>query len=254
MIPGHSWRSKMNRIALVTGASRGIGSAVALRLAADGFDIWGAYRSAEDRAMEVKNKIEGMGRTCVMARMDVSSFDEVQSALKPMIDGLDRGSQQLWVLVNNAGITRDNLLAWMQSDEWYDVIGTNLNSAFNVTRTVLDEMIRQKGGRIVSITSVAGRTGNTGQSNYAASKAGLMAFTRSLAKEIGRMKITVNAVAAGFIETDMTAALPAAELKKTIPMRRFGKPEEVAAAVSFLCSDDASYVTGAVLDVNGGIY
>jgi 3-oxoacyl-[acyl-carrier protein] reductase len=244
----------MNRIALVTGASRGIGAAVALRLAADGYDIWGTYKASEGRAAEIREKVEGLGRSCVMAKMDVSSFDEVQATLNPLIEGLDRDRRQLWVLVNNAGIARDNLLAWMQKEEWYDVLGTNLNSAFNVTKTVLDEMMRQKGGRIVSIASVAGRTGNTGQSNYAASKAGLVAFTRSLAREIGRMKITVNAVAAGFIETDMTANLPVAELKKTIPMRRFGRPEEVAAVVSFLCSDDASYVNGAVVDVNGGIY
>lgn len=244
----------MKHIALVTGASRGIGRAVALRLAGDGHDIWGTYKTSEDRAAAVKEEITALGRSCTMLKLDVSGFEEVSSALTPMIEGLNRDEEKLRVLVNNAGITRDALLGWMKADEWYEVVSTNLNSAFNVTKTVVEEMMRQKEGRIVNVTSVAGHTGNTGQANYAASKAGLMAFTKSVAKELARMKITVNAVAAGFIATDMTAELSASDLKKTIPMRRFGKPEEVAAAVSFLCSDDASYVTGAVLDVNGGIY
>jgi 3-oxoacyl-[acyl-carrier protein] reductase len=244
----------MRKIALVTGAGRGIGRCVALRLAGDGYDIWGTYWTSDEKAGEVRKAVESLDRACTMIKLDVSSYEQTVSEIGSLIRGLNREEQQLWVLVNNAGITRDALVGWMQRDEWYDVIGTNLNAAFNVTKTVLDEMMKQKGGRIVSITSVAGHTGNTGQANYAASKAGLMAFTKSLAKEVARMKITVNAVAAGFIETDMTAELPAAEIRKTIPMRRFGTPDEVAAVVSFLCGDEASYVTGAVVDVNGGIW
>jgi len=244
----------MRKIALVTGASRGIGRGVALRLARDGYDIWGTYRTNDEKAGEVRKAVESLDRACTMLKLDVSSYEQTVSEIGSLIRGMNREAQQLWALVNNAGITRDALVGWMQRDEWYDVIGTNLNAAFNVTKTALDEMMKQKGGRIVSITSVAGHTGNTGQANYAASKAGLMAFTKSLAREVARMKITVNAVAAGFIETDMTAELPAAEVKKTIPLRRFGTPDEVAAVVSFLCGDEASYVTGAVVDVNGGIW
>lgn len=244
----------MRKTALVTGASRGIGRAVSIRLAKDGYDIWGTYKTNEEKAKEVKGEVESLDRSCTMVKLDVSKPDEVTSVLKPMIDGLNQEEQKLWILVNNAGITRDALLGWMKQEEWYDVISTNLHSAFNVTKTIIDAMMRQKGGRIVNITSVAGHTGNTGQANYAASKAGLMGFTKSVAKELARMNITVNAVAAGFIETDMTSELPVKELKKNLPIRRFGKPEEVAAVVSFLCSDEASYVTGAVVDVNGGMY
>ncbi len=244
----------MNEIAIVTGASRGIGRAIAIRLAKDGFDIWGIYRQNDDRAAVVKGEIESMGRRCTMLKIDVSDYARASSVLGAALNDIDHDRQRLWALVNNAGITRDSLLAWMDWQHWREVIAVNLDSVFIFTKLVLNELMRQKKGRIINITSVAGHSGNTGQANYAASKAAIMAFTKSAAKELARMKITINAVAAGFIESDMTANLPLEEIKKAIPLRRLGKPEEVAAVVSFLCREEAGYITGAVIDVNGGIY
>jgi len=244
----------MGKIAIVTGATRGIGRAIALKLASDGFDIWGVYKKSEQLAETLRKEIESIGRQCKMMRFDVSNFEEANSVIKPEIEKIDRNVDTLWALVNCAGITNDALLGWMKYEQWREVISINLDSVFIMTKLVMDSMIRQKGGRIVNITSVAGHTGNIGQTNYSASKAGIIAFTKSLAKELARMSITVNAVAAGFIETDMTSNLDIEAIKKTIPMRRFGKPEEVAGVVSFLCGSEASYITGAVIDVNGGIF
>jgi len=241
----------------VTGASRGIGRSVALRLARDGYDIWGTYRTSDEKAGEVRKAVESLDRSCTMLKLDVSSFEQTASAIGSLVGGLNRDEQQLWALVNNAGITRDALVGWMQRDEWYDVIGTNLNAAFNVTKTALDEMMKQKGGRIVSITSVAGHTGNTGQANYAASKAALIGFSKSLAQEVGSRNITINCIAPGFIDTDMTKALPEAQrakLLERIPLGRLGSPEDIAHAVVFLASPRAGYITGATLHVNGGMY
>jgi len=244
----------MRKIALVTGAGRGIGRAIALRLADDGCDVWACYAANDEKAAEVRREIEAKGRACTLLKFDVGSREEAAAALRPAIEGLRKGEERLWAVVNNAGVVRDALLAWMKPEEWDAVIRTNLDGLYNVTRPALDELMRQRGGRVVNMTSLAGRAGNTGQTNYAASKAGVIGFTKSLAKEVARMGITVNAVAAGFVDTDMTAALPADELRKTIPMRRFGRPAEVAAVVSFLCGEEASYVTGAVVDVNGGLW
>lgn len=244
----------MERIALVTGASRGIGRVVAERLARDGFSIWLNYRSNEEAAREASEAVRAAGAGCTLMRFDVGDRDAARSALEPAIEGLDGENQRLAVLVNNAGITRDGILAWMKDEDWSDVIHTNLDGLYNVTRTVISVMIGNKAGRVVNMTSVSGRTGNVGQTNYSATKAGIIGFTRSLAREVARFGVTVNAVAPGFIESEMTSEIPPSEIRKNVPMRRLGRPEEVASAVSFLCSDEASYITGAVLDVNGGLF
>lgn len=244
----------MERIALVTGASRGIGRAVAVRLARDGLHVWLNYRSNEDAARETAKLIEGAGGSCTPMPFDVADPRAVASSLQPALESLDRDHQGLCVLVNNAGVTRDGILAWMKNEDWSDVIDTNLNGLYHVTRAVLPSMIGRKEGRIVNMTSISGRTGNVGQTNYSATKAGIIGFTRSLAKEVARFKVTANAVAPGFIESDMTRDMPGDQIRKMVPARRLGRPEEVASVVSFLCSDEASYVTGAVIDVNGGLY
>ncbi len=244
----------MERIALVTGSSRGIGRAVAVRLARDGYGIWLNYRSNEEAARETADAVREQGRACTLMPFDVGDPAMVRAVLEPAIEGLDRESQSLAVLVNNAGITRDGILAWMKDEDWSDVVRTNLDGLYNVTRMVISVMIGAKSGRVVNMTSVSGRMGNAGQTNYAATKAGIIGFTRSLSREVARFGVTVNAVAPGFIESEMTSEIPKAEIRKNVPVRRLGRPEEVAAAVSFLCSGEASYITGAVLDVNGGLF
>ena len=244
----------MEHIALVTGSSRGIGRAVAERLARDGFTIWLNYRSNEAAAQETARAIRGQGGSCALMPFDVGDPAMVRSVLEPAIEGLDRDGQRLQVLVNNAGITRDGILAWMKDEDWSDVMRTNLDGLYNVTRMVISVMIGSKSGRVVNMTSVSGRTGNAGQTNYSATKAGIIGFTRSLSREVARFGVTVNAVAPGFIESEMTSEIPKSDIRKNVPVRRLGRPEEVAAAVSFLCSGEASYITGAVLDVNGGLF
>ncbi|WP_456374575.1 3-oxoacyl-ACP reductase FabG [Thiolapillus sp.] len=239
-------------IALVTGASRGIGRAIATRLGADGMTVIGTATSdggAEAISSYFKEAgIEGQGMKLDVA--DAASVDQVLSAIAEQYGAVT-------VLVNNAGITRDNLLMRMKPEEWDAVINTNLNSLYRVCKACIRGMMKARTGRIINIASVVGSSGNAGQTNYAAAKAGMLGFTRSLAQEIGSRGITVNAVAPGFIDTDMTRDLPEAQRKallSAIPMGRLGSADEIAAAVAFLASDDAAYVTGTTLHVNGGMY
>jgi len=241
-----------NEIALVTGASRGIGQAIALRLGKDGATVIGTATSPSGAESITKtlqdNGVKGMG--AVMNVTDQSSVDAALDTIKG-----EFGAPT--ILVNNAGITRDNLLMRMKDDEWNDIIATNLTSIFRLSKACLRAMTKARKGRIISISSVVGAAGNAGQTNYSAAKAGLLGFTKSLAREVGARGITVNAVAPGFIDTDMTKALPEAQreaLQKEIPLNRLGQPEEIAAAVAFLASPDGGYITGETLHVNGGMY
>lgn len=236
--------------ALITGASRGIGRAVAIDLARHGFDVIVNYKSAEDAARETASAIEKLGKKAVLAQFDVADGPGVEAALEK----LQSSCGTIEALVNNAGITRDGMFAMQSAESWGSVLDTNLTGFYNVTRPVVRQMLRQKRGRIVNITSISGERGNAGQVNYSASKAGLIGATKALALELAPRHITVNAVSPGFITTDMVADLPIEKIVSYIPMGRPGSPEEVAHAVSFLCSDRANYITGHVLSVNGGLY
>ena len=239
------------RVAIVTGASRGIGRAVALRLAAAGARVVAGARA--DHAQPVAREIEAAGGAAVAVPLDVTEAESIAAMTRTALDRFER----IDVLVNNAGIVRDRLLLRMKPEEWDAVIATNLTAAFACCRAVLRPMVKQRSGRIVNVGSVVGRTGNPGQANYAASKAGLEGFTRSLALEVAARGITANVVAPGMIETDMTAALDERArqaLRGRIPAGRLGTPGDVAGAVCFLASDEASYITGQVVSVNGGMY
>ena len=240
------------KYALVTGGSRGIGRAVSLRLAKAGYTVIINYQSNEQAAQETLRSIQSQGGQAELLRFDVSNPESVQNALESWQSS--HPEDYIDVLVNNAGIRRDNLLVWMEPDDFEAVLRTNLFSFYHVTRPLLTPMIRHKHGRIINIASLSGITGLPGQCNYAAAKGGLIAATKSLAKEVAKKNVTVNAVAPGFIKTDMTDGLEEAELKKTVPMNRFGSAEEVAALVAFLASDDASYITGECISINGGLY
>jgi 3-oxoacyl-[acyl-carrier protein] reductase len=240
-------------VALVTGASRGIGKSIALRLAADGAFVVVNYSKSESAARDVVSEIEKGGGKAEISGFDVSDFDAVQ---KNMDDIIERHGG-IHILINNAGVTHDTLLLRMNKEDWDEVINTNLNGVFNCTKAVTRTMLRQRTGRIINITSVVGEMGNSGQTNYAASKAGIIGFTKAAARELAPRSITVNAISPGFIETDITNELPE-DIRKQyierIPMGRFGTPEDVAGVVAFLVSEEATYITGEVVRVNGGIY
>jgi 3-oxoacyl-[acyl-carrier protein] reductase len=237
-------------IALVTGGSRGIGRAISLALAESGRHVIINYHSNKDAAEEALALIQKSGGSAELAPFNVADYKEVEKS----IEAIMKKHGHVDNLINNAGIRNDMLIVWMLPEDWQRVIDTNLTSFYNVTRPIVKEMMLRRKGRIVTITSTSGQSGMAGQINYSASKAGLLGATQALAKEVAKRGITVNAVAPGFIETDMLVGLPKEELEKNIPMGRLGKPEEVAAAVLFLCSPAASYITGQVLGVNGGIY
>jgi 3-oxoacyl-[acyl-carrier protein] reductase len=236
------------KIALVIGGSRGIGRAIALKLADSGFDIWLTYHRNEAAAQAVKDAIEAKGRACDILGFDVARYDEVQAALKDRCD-----ARAPDVVVFNSGIARDNLMVWMTQDEWDTVLRTNLDGFYHVTKAVLFPMLREKKGRYVVISSTSGQIGQAGQVNYSASKAGLIGAVKALAREVGKKGIMVNVVAPGVIETDMTAELPVDEVKRMIPLNKFGQVDDVAATVDFLCSEAQSYIHGQVIGVNGGL-
>ncbi len=240
------------KTAFVTGASRGIGRAIALRLAADGAKVALNFASNGAKAEAVKAEIESAGGSAMLVQGDVSDFATVTGLVKKIVDDWGR----LDILINNAGITRDNLLLKMSEDDFDKVIATNLKGVFNCTKAVTKLMMRQRGGRIVNMSSVVGLKGNISQTNYAAAKAGIIGFTKSVARELASRGVTVNAVAPGLINTDMTAAL-SEKVKEVmlqeIPAGRMGTPEDVANAVAFLVSDQAAYITGQVLSVDGGL-
>lgn len=241
-----------NRIAFVTGASRGIGKACALALAAAGNKVVVAARQT-DRLEEVAAEIRTAGGESFVVAIDLSSHDSIKEAFSKASKEFGR----IDILVNNAALTKDGLAMRMKRDDWEMVIQTNLSGSFFATQQVIPGMLKERWGRIINITSVVAEAGNPGQANYVASKAGVIGLTKSLAQELASRNVTVNAIAPGFIDTDMTAVLNSdlkAKITESIPLKRMGKPEEIAAAVRFLASDDAGYITGHVLDVNGGMY
>jgi 3-oxoacyl-[acyl-carrier protein] reductase len=242
-----------DKVALVTGGSRGIGRAICLALAEAGADILLNYARSDKQADEVKKQIEKMGKKCITVRADVSKFEQAQNLGKAAMNHFGKVD----ILVNNAGVNRDRTLRRMTPEQWNEVIQTNLNSLFNCAKAVVEPMVAQKSGVIVSISSIIGEMGNIGQTNYASTKAGIIGFTKSLARELAGSNIRVNAVAPGFIETDMLGTVPEdirKQILAQIPLGRFGAPEEIALAVLYLCSPAASWITGITLRVNGGHY
>ncbi len=241
-----------NKVALVTGAGRGIGKAIAKALASEGAVVIVNYNGSAQRAAETVKEIEEAGGKALAIRCNVADF----TACKDMIDGIIKEQGRLDILVNNAGITRDGLLMKMSEEDFDSVMDTNLKGAFNCIRHAARQMIKQKSGRIISISSVSGVLGNAGQANYSASKAGIIGLTKATAREVASRGITVNAIAPGFITTDMTEVLSEAvktSVTETIPMKKFGKPEDIAQTALFLASEEAAYITGQVICVDGGM-
>ncbi len=242
----------MNKYALITGAGRGIGRAIAQRIAKDGYHVLINYRSNTTEAQRTLDAILAAGGQGTLMPFDVADAQVVKETLEAWYK--DHPNDYIELLVNNAGIRKDNLMVFLQPEDFDSVINTNLSSFFYVTKQVVPEMIRHRNGRIVNIASLSGLKGTPGQTNYSAAKGGLVAATKALAQEIAKKHITVNAVAPGFIHTDMTEGLDEETLKKFIPAARFGEPEEVAALVAFLASPEAAYITGECININGGLY
>jgi 3-oxoacyl-[acyl-carrier protein] reductase len=241
------------KTALVTGASRGIGRAIAIQLAKDlGLHILINYASNKAAAEETLQAIQAVGGTGELMHFDVKDGALVKATLDAWFE--QHPEAQFHVLVNNAGITKDNLFPWVTEADWDAVLNTSLKGMYNCTQAIIQRLLRQRAGRIINIASLSGLKGVPGQTNYSAAKGGMIAATKALSQEIAKRNITVNAIAPGFIESDMTSELDANELKRMVPANRFGKPEEVAHLVSFLASDKAAYITGEVININGGIY
>jgi len=240
------------KYALVTGGSRGIGRAICVKLAEMGYYVLINYKSNDCEAYKVLEIIINNGGKAELLKFDVSKQEDAENTLRTWME--NNKESYIEVLVNNAGIRKDNLLIWMENEHWFDVMNTNLNGFLFVTRLLIKNMMIKKFGRIINIVSLSGIKGLPGQVNYSAAKGGVIAATKALAQEVGKKKVTVNAVAPGFIKTEMTNNLNEEELKKMIPLNRFGLPEEIADVVCFLASEKASYITGEVISVNGGIY
>lgn len=242
----------MSKVAFITGATRGIGKAIALELAKEGYNIVLNYRTENEALENLKKEISEIGVECYPVQGDVSKAEDSERMTKEIIEHFE----QIDVLVNNAGITKDNLILRMKEEEFTDVINVNLVGTFNITKNVIKYMTKKRYGKIINLSSVVGISGNAGQSNYAASKAGIIGFTKSIAKELASRNITANAVAPGFIQTDMTNVLKD-EIKEaiegTIPLKRLGTAEDVAKVVKFLASEESSYITGQVINVDGGM-
>ncbi|TXH60851.1 MAG: 3-oxoacyl-ACP reductase FabG [Bacteroidia bacterium] len=238
--------------ALVTGGSRGIGSAICIALAQKGYKIIINYKGNKDKANETLEKVKATGSDGELLQFDVADRNQVQEVLGAWME--NHPDKTIEVLVNNAGIKDDVLMMWMKDEQWDNVLNTSLGGFFNVTRLVVNQMLRKRYGRIVNVVSLSGIKGLAGQTNYSAAKGGVIAATKALAQETAKRNITVNAVAPGFIHTDMTAEIDEGEMKQLIPANRFGTPEEVAHAVLFFTDKNASYITGQVLSVNGGLY
>lgn len=242
----------MSKVAFITGGTRGIGREIAITLAENGFDIVVNYREQNDLLSSLQEEIESKNVEFLAVQGDVSKYEDAERMIKEIIDKFAR----IDVLVNNAGITKDTLIMRMQKEDFENVVNVNLVGTFNITKNVVPYMMKQRDGRIINLSSVVGISGNAGQANYAASKAGIIGFTKSLAKEVGSRNILVNAVAPGFIETQMTEVLKPEikeEIIKTIPLRRTGKTRDVANVVKFLASEDSSYITGQVIQIDGGM-